>query len=335
MCCPPCCALQLLVRAPQLRHMPESVLWASLKQLHRLVSHTEIDRAAVLTSVYKYPWMLEAMSDADTPAGAAAAAAQRSRQQPSSTSAAQAAASFSTTTHGTAVEPASWAQELAAVILELQQADYVEHVESGKASRGIRMSPGFAAAAVRTYLAVGEVQQRVSNATSSFANRLLGITPEHSILPAQPGAADEHDDDGPASSSVTASSTTTSSSSTSTRQDQRSMATSAPHKLSQPGTACAPPAQHDPASATGQVLAALQQHQQQHLLMQQLLVACPHLTVLPPELLLARYERLTSVVSGCAEAASELVVANPFLLVTYDDVAATHADAQAIRQVYA
>jgi hypothetical protein len=276
--------------------------------------------------------MVEAMSDVDTPAGAAAAAAQRSRQQPSSAAGAQAAASFgTTTTHGTAVEPASWAQELAAVILELQQADYVEHVESGKASRGIRMSPGFAAAAVRTYLAVGEVQQRVSNATSGFANLLLGITPEHSVLPAPPGAADESDDDRPASSSVTASS----SSSSSSRQDQCSKAATAPQQLSQPEAVCAPPSQHYSASATGEVLEALQQHQQQHLLMQQLLVACPHLTVLPPELLLARYERLTSVVSGCAEAASELVVANPFLLVTYDDVAATHADAQAIRQVYA
>jgi hypothetical protein len=275
--------------------------------------------------------MLEAMSEPDTPAATAAAAAQRSRQQPPSSAAAPAAASFSTTTtQGTAVEPASWAQELAAVILELQQADYLEHVQSGKASRGIRMSPGFAAAALRTYLAVAEVQQQVSNATSGFANRLLGITPEHSILPT-PAAADAHDDDDddcPASSTVLASSSSSSSSA------QCSAVPAAPRKMSQPEAASA--SQLYPGSATGEVLAALQQqHQRQHLLMQQLLVACPHLTVLPPELLLARYERLTSVVSGCAEAASDLVVANPFLLVTYDDVATTHADAQAIRQVYA
>jgi hypothetical protein len=85
----------------------------------------------------------------------------------------------------------------------------------------------------------------------------------------------------------------------------------------------------------GEVLAQLQQQQQQHLLLQQLLVSCPHLTVLPPELLLARYERLQSVVPLGAEASAQLVAANPFLMVTYNDDAAARADAQAVRMTYA
>jgi hypothetical protein len=85
----------------------------------------------------------------------------------------------------------------------------------------------------------------------------------------------------------------------------------------------------------GEVLAQLQKQQQQHLLLQQLLASCPHLTVLPPELLLARYERLQSVVPLGVEASAQLVAANPFLMVTYNDDAAARADAQAVRMTYA
>lgn len=306
------------MRAPQLRHATEASLRNTLKQLHRLVSHADIDRAAVLTAVYKYPWMVEAMSDLPPAAAGAAGAGPAQR----SAAAGGTPAGFSTTAavHGAAVAPATWAQELAAVILELQQADYAEYAASGcQGSRGIRMSPAFAAAAVRTYLAVGEAKKSLCRAASSVGDRILAALPG----PNYPSTAGDAYSCTTVVPSKERTSTTTSSSNST---HARAGASPAPTNLS---LHCAPEAPQgaeyacssDPLDPSGvaEVMHQLQQQQQQHLLLEQLLAACPHLTVLPPELLLARYQRLESVVEGSADAAQRLVVANPFLMVSYAD----------------
>lgn len=207
------------------------------------------------------------------------------------------------------------------MILELQQADYAEYAANGcTGSRGIRMSPAFAAAAVRTYLAVGEAKKSLCRAASSVGDRILAALPG----PNYPSTA------GDAYSCMTVvpskERAVTSSSSSSSRVKARASATPAPTTLS---AHSAPEPSHGPhassssdgldPSGVAEVMHQLQQQQQQHLLLQQLLAACPHLTVLPPELLLARYQRLESVVEGSADAAKRLVVANPFLMVSYAD----------------
>lgn len=299
----PFAALQLLIRSPQLRHASEANLRNSLRQLHRLVSHTEVDRAAVLTAVYKYPWIVDAMASTAVPPPAAAdRPTQTAAQDCSSTGAG--AASFSTHAagQGTPVSPATWAQELAAVVLELQQADLAEHQSSGSSSRGLTMSPTFAAAAVRTYIAVNEVKQRVMGAASSFAS-LLGPA-------SQPHAAAE-------------SATDTATTSTGSCSCAAHTTAAASHVSFSPSPPADHPAADDhPPTAVVELMQRLQQQQQQHLLLEQLLAACPHLVVLPPELLLARWNRLLSVVAGCGDAASKLVMHSPYLLVDYNDVEA-------------
>jgi hypothetical protein len=326
------------VRAPQLRHASEASLRTSLRQLHRLVSHTDIERPAVLSAVYKFPWIVEG----ELP---------QQQQQHSATSApAQPAPAAQGAAGG--VAPATWSQELAAVIVELQQADYAEWVAAGaQGSRGLRMSPGFASAAVRTYLAVGEVKQALCAAGSAVANRLLEALPGPNYPPAaadaytckqhpssdgytsqqHPSASSSNAgarvDAGPASSQATASGVPSAQQHApiaAARQQAATFSTSVPA-----------------ASGVAEVLQQLQEQQQQHLLLQQLLAACPHLTVLPPELLLARYHRLESVVEGSAESAQRLVAANRFLLMSYaDQPAATAAvpagaGAQGLRPSYA
>lgn len=327
----PCAVLvpvQLLVRAPQLRHASEASLRTSLRQLHRLVSHTDIERPAVLTAVYKFPWIVEAMEASTQPAPAAAAADLPQHQH----SAAPAAAPAAAAAHRAGAQaPATWSQELAAVILELQQADYAEFVAAGaQGSRGLRMSPAFASGAVRTYLAFGEAKQAVCAATSAAANRLLQALPGPNYPPA---AVDAY-----------------------TCKQHASSSDAGPHGMdADPAaspTAAVPSPQHAPVAAAEEVTHStfdaaasgvaevMHQLQQQHLLLQQLLAACPHLTVLPPELLLARYHRLESVVEGSAESAQRLVAANPFLLVSHADrlqaaAPAGPSGAQGLRPSYA
>lgn len=309
-------ALWLLIRSPQLRHASEANLRNSLRQLHRLVSHTEIDRAAVLTAVYKYPWIVDAMASTAVPPPAAADRPVQTVAQDCSSTGAP-AASFSTHAAGQgapAVSPATWWQELAAVVLELQQADLAEHQssDSSSSSRGLTMSPTFAAAAVRTYIAVNEVKQRVVGAACSVAS-LLGPA-------SQPHAAAE-----------VAADTSTSSTGSCSRTAPAPAASHSSFNPSSPGNH--PAADEHPPTAVSELMQRLQQQQQQHLLLEQLLAACPHLVVLPPELLLARWNRLLSVVAGCGEAASKLVMHSPYLLVDYNDVEAarleTHQDLKA------
>lgn len=306
--------MQLLVRAPQLRDATEPSLRNSLRQLQRLVSHTDIDRAAVLTAIYKYPWIVEAMSST----------AQNSPQQPSlaapfaqrpaaAAAAGKVGANFSTTA-AEAVAPATWSLELAAVILELQQADYAEYVANGSSgSRGIRMSPAFAAAAVRTYLTFGEAKQCVATAASNVGDRILAALPGPNYKSEAAGT-----------DTYTAHIHPASCSNANSIWEDAVPARPTPSPLLPPrGSQMSYPL---PPSGVTEVMQELQQQQQQHLLLQQLLAACPHLTVLPPELLLARYHRLESVVDGHAESARRLVVANPFLLMSHADQPVGKAD---------
>jgi hypothetical protein len=264
----------------------------------------------VLTAIYKYPWIVEAMSSTanslqQSPSPAPFA------QRPAA--AGKVGANFSTSA-AAAVAPATWSLELAAVILELQQADYAEYVANGSSgSRGIRLSPAFAAAAVRTYLAFGEAKQRVANAASNAGNRILAALP-----------GPNYESEASAADTYTAHAHPTSCSNANSVWEDAVPARPTPSPLLRArGSQSSDP--HPPSGVT-EVLQELQQQQQQHLLLEQLLAACPHLTALPPELLLARYHRLESVVEGHAESAQRLVVANPFLLMSHADQAAGRAE---------
>jgi hypothetical protein len=294
---------QVLVRAPQLRHASEHSLRGNLRQLHRLVAQQpDVDRAAVLTAVYKHPWMVSAMAASPPPTAAGAAHDNGSSDcGPRGCS--------------------TWKQELAAVILERQvsiAAEAAAEAAAGQpqARRGTTtttsswtLSQAFAAAAVRAFVAVAEVAQAVS--------RALPFAPRAAAAP----AATQHDQQPqPGNTTAPASSASTSTGLQWEQQQQqqqtRAMSTSAN------------------SFGSLDVLAQLQAQHEQHRLLQQILAACPHLSVLPPDVLLARWQRLEWVLQGGGDAAGRLLRTNTWMLLNVDDVEAWRHEAHALRHTY-
>lgn len=298
-------ALLMLVRCPPLREASqEQHFRASLKQLHQLAGDS-IDRAAVLTAAYKHPWILTTTS-------------QQHQQPPAASEDAAASGQQQLHQQGGCN---SWSHELAAVILERerQRAEAAQlhqaapsssssaaasaAQQGGSASSASWMlSPAFAAAAVRAYVAGASVAQAVGSSASKLARLLPFFTSSPSSLAAA------------AAQPVAVAGTTMTDGS------------DAHHHPQQP--------QQAPAAGMGDVWAQLASAQQQHVLLQQLLASCPHLVALPPELLLSRWHHLVALLHGDVGAA-RLAATNSYLLCDYDDCAEVAAEAAVVRAAYA
>lgn len=273
--------MQVLVRSPELRNTTEHQLRSSFRQLQQLVSHLDPDRSALLTAVYKRPWMLAAMIP------------------PAQTSS---AAALPTAVPG----PATWKQEAAAILLEVQQQNgsRTRNADSSSAGRPAAAaastggssnmhaaddSPILPLAAVRAYLAVKEPVQAIQ----SVLKRLHWLSPAMSSSSSTLAAHTCQEQD-------------------QLEGDQAASSPSTPSSYIDAGTLCS--SAHSSCSV---------KHDQ---LLQQVLAASPQLVLLPPDLLLSRWQLLTSGLLGAAASAqcsaAQLLTTCPYLLLDYADYAA-------------
>lgn len=284
-----CLLPQVLVRCPALRHMTDQQVRNTVRNLHQ--QFPDIPKPAFKVTVYKHPWVLEAeLPSAHTASPSPVRSSSHNSSSNTSTAPDQ---QSSPKQQKQQVVVTPWKRELALMLLEMQSPSSTDSSSISHNTSLPRASGTAALAAVRMYLAAAEARHLLSRGFS-WAKALSSPKPKPSA--------------------VTSSTTPTATASDSTTA-AKPTAAGGPIRPSQPSPV-AVAFLAAASTSTDRLAGADAPLDRNRQMLQQLLYVCPKLTVLPPDLLAARWQLLQSILLGQADSAAAVVMTNPYLMVS-------------------